>query len=232
MSVHWLIERLCPSRSSLDGTQEILDSRKITDAGISIDAVDTRGDESDLEDRVDVTLPGASKGDLSKRRYRAEARTKAVRFSPTGRSWAAASTEGLLIYSLDDTLAFDPFDLSIDITPQSVLDTLADHEYLLALIVAFRLNEKPLIRRAYEAVPPTDVRLIASQLPKVYVPALLRFIATHVESSPHVEFDLIWVGAILTSHGRWLREQSGAFASDFRAIQKGVADFSQTIARL
>jgi periodic tryptophan protein 2 len=217
---------------SLDGTQEILDSRKITDAGISVDMIDTRGDESDLEDRLDVTLPGASKGDLSKRRYKQEARTKCVRFSPTGRSWAAASTEGLLIYSLDDSIAFDPFDLSIDITPQSLLSTLAEKEYLLALIVSFRLNEKPLILRTYEAIPPTDVKLIAKQLPKVYVPAMLRFVASHLEGSPHVEFDLIWVGALLTSHGRWLRERSGEFAAEFRAIQKGVADFSTSIARL
>jgi periodic tryptophan protein 2 len=217
---------------SLDGTQEILDSRKITDAGISVDMIDTRGDESDLEDRLDVTLPGASKSDLSKRRYKQEARTKCVRFSPTGRSWAAASTEGLLIYSLDDSIAFDPFDLSIDITPQSLLSTLAEKEYLLALIVSFRLNEKPLILRTYEAIPPTDVKLIAKQLPKVYVPAMLRFVASHLEGSPHVEFDLIWVGALLTSHGRWLRERSGEFAAEFRAIQKGVADFSTSIARL
>lgn len=217
---------------SLDGTQEMLDSRKILDGGVSVDAMDLRGDESDLEDRLDKTLPGASKGDLSKRRYKQEARTKAVRFSPTGRSWAAASTEGLLIYSLDDLVAFDPFDLAIDITPQSLLATLAEREFLLALIISFRLNEKPLILKAYEAVPPTEIRLLAQQLPKVYVPKLLRFIAGHVEASPHVEFDLLWVGAILTAHGRWLRERSGEFASEFRAIQKGVADFSQSIARL
>lgn len=217
---------------SLDGTQEMLDSRKLLDGGVSVDAIDMRGDESDLEDRLDVTLPGASRGDLSKRRYKQEARTKAVRFSPTGRSWAAASTEGLLIYSLDDLIAFDPFDLAIDVTPQALLSSLVDREFLLALIISFRLNEKHLILKAYESIPPTDIRLIAQQLPKVYVPKVLRFIAGHVERSPHVEFDLLWVGAILTSHGRWLKERSGEFASEFRAIQKGVADFSQSIARL
>lgn len=217
---------------SLDGTQERLDSRKLTEGGVSVDALDDRGDESDLEDRLDVTLPGAQRGDLSKRKYKQEVRTKAVRFSPTGRSWAAASTEGLLIYSLDETVSFDPFDLAIDITPQSLLSTLESKEYLLALIIAFRLNERPLILKTYEAVPPTDIRLIAKQLPKVYVKALLKFIAAHVEDSPHVEFDLIWVTAVLTAHGRWLRDRSGEFASEFRAIQKGVADFSQSIARL
>jgi periodic tryptophan protein 2 len=67
---------------SLDGTEEFLDSRKINDAGISTDLIDDRGDASDLEDREDHALPGAARGDLSKRRYRQEARTKSVRFSP------------------------------------------------------------------------------------------------------------------------------------------------------
>jgi len=35
--------------------------------------------------------------------------TRAVQFSPTGRSWAAASTEGLLVYSLDESLFFNPY---------------------------------------------------------------------------------------------------------------------------
>ena len=62
-------------------------------------------------------------------------RSKCVRFSPTGRSFAAATVEGLLIYSLDNTLLFDPFLLGIDITPSSVRETLAEARYLLALLV-------------------------------------------------------------------------------------------------
>lgn len=67
-----------------------------------------------------------------------EIRTKCVQFSPTGRAWAAASTEGLLIYSLDDTFMFDPFDLAMDVTPSAVAQTLANGEYLKALVMAFR----------------------------------------------------------------------------------------------
>ncbi|KAG9313612.1 WD40-repeat-containing domain protein [Chiua virens] len=133
---------------SLDGTEEFLDSRKVNSAGINMDLIDDRGEASDLEDRMDTTLPGAVRGagDLSARKYRQEVRTKCVRFSPTGRAWAAASTEGLLIYALDESLAFDPFDLTIDLTPQSVLEVLADRAYLKALVLAFRLNEKPIIQ--------------------------------------------------------------------------------------
>ncbi|TBU36031.1 WD40-repeat-containing domain protein, partial [Dichomitus squalens] len=52
---------------SLDGTEEFLDSRKLTEA----DNI-----ESDLEDRMDTALPGAQHGDMSKRQYRQESRTK------------------------------------------------------------------------------------------------------------------------------------------------------------
>jgi len=219
---------------SLDGTEEFLDSRKVNEAGINVDLIDERGEESDLEDRMDVSLPGASRGagDMSKRRYRQEARTKCVRFSPTGRAWAAASTEGLLIYSLDETVSFDPFDLSIDLTPQSIISVLSSREFLKALVMAFRLTEKPLIQRVYESIPRGDIRLISRQLPVVYVPQLLRFVADHLERSPHLEFDLVWANALLMAHGRYLRERSGEFASVFRALQKGLTNFEQSISRL
>ncbi|CAK5261817.1 unnamed protein product [Mycena citricolor] len=219
---------------SLDGTEEFLDSRKVNDAGINTDLIDTHGDDSDLEDRLDVSLPGASRGagDMSIRRYRQEARTKCVRFSPTGRAWAAASTEGLLIYSLDDAVAFDPFDLSMDLTPQAIQDTLADGEYLKALVMAFRLNEKPLIQTVFEAVPRADIRLVARQLPVIYVPLLLRFVAEHLARTPHLEFDLLWTNTLLMAHGRMLRDRSAEFASVFRALQKSLADFEQSISRI
>jgi periodic tryptophan protein 2 len=216
---------------SLDGTEEFLDSRRVNDAGINTDLIDD-GDESDLEDRLDTTLPGARQGDMSVRKYRQEVRTKSIRFSPTGRAWAAASTEGLLIYSLDDAVTFDPFDLSIDLTPQAVLEVLSEREFLKALVMAFRLNEKSLIQRVYESIPPADIRLISKQLPLVYVPNLLRFVAEHLEKSPHLEFDLMWSKTLLMLHGRHLKERSGEFASVFRVLQKGLTDSEQSISRM
>ena len=216
---------------SLDGTQEMLDSRMMTEAG-PIDSFDRQGESSDVEDRLDNTLPGAAKGDLSKRRYRREARTNCVRFSATGRSWAAASTEGLLIYSLDEATTFDPFDLSLDLTPSAILETIAQGEHLLALIMALRLSESPLVQRAYEAVPSSSIKLVARQIPGIYVRALLQFIASHMESSPHVEFDLMWIGAMLTSHGKQLRERRGEVTSAMRGLQKGLINFEDGVSKL
>ncbi|KIY47369.1 WD40 repeat-like protein [Fistulina hepatica ATCC 64428] len=219
---------------SLDGTEEFLDNRRVNDAGINVDLIDARGDASDLEDRLDTSLPGASRGagDMSKRKYRQEARTKCVRFSPTGRAWAAASTEGLLIYSLDESVAFDPFDLSMDLTPEVVAETLAQCEYLKALVMSFRSNERPLIQRVYESVPRGDIRLTVRQLPLMYVPTLMRFVANHFESSPHLEFDLVWANSLLMVHGRYLRDHAGEYASVFRMLQKGLTDIELTLSKL
>jgi len=156
----------------------------------------------------------------------------AFSFSPTGRAWAAASTEGLLIYSLDETITFDPFDLTLDLTPQSILEALDSREYLKALVMGFRLNEKPLIQRVYEKIPRGDIRLITRQLPVVYVPLLLRFVADHLDKSPHLEFDLLWANTLLMVHGRLLRDRSGEFASVFRGLQKGLSDLEQSISKL
>ena len=73
---------------SLDGTGEFLDCCKVNSAGINTDLIDDQGEASDLEDRMDTTLPRSARGagDTSVRKYRQEARTKCVRFSPTGRA--------------------------------------------------------------------------------------------------------------------------------------------------
>ena len=74
----------------------------------------------------------------------------------SGRAWAATTTEGLLVYSLDHNLVFDPFDLEIEVTPESVSRSLEQQEYSTALMLAFRLNEQPLILEAFESVPIQD----------------------------------------------------------------------------
>ena len=62
------------------------------------------------------------------------------------------------MYSLDHNLVFDPFDLELDITPESVRKTLGEHEYSTALMLAFRLNEQALIQEVLENIPIDDGR--------------------------------------------------------------------------
>ncbi|KAF1833960.1 periodic tryptophan protein 2 [Decorospora gaudefroyi] len=215
---------------SLDGTQEFLNSKLLTAAGPE-GLIDDQGEASDLEDRRDTTLPGAQKG-IGARRTRPEVRVPAVAFSPTGRAFCAASTEGLLIYSLDNTFQFDPFDLDITVTPSTTLDTLAQKDYLKALIMAFRLNECNLIRRVYEGTPVTMVALLVKELPSVYLGRLLRFVALQADESPHLEFNLVWIEALLTSHGRWMKDNRAGLEAELRSVEKAVRRIQAELARL
>ncbi|KAJ9206298.1 hypothetical protein DTO271D3_7740 [Paecilomyces variotii] len=230
--------------TSLDGTQEVLNSRDMTEAGPR-GLIDETGEASDLEDRIDRTLPGVKRGDAAARTTRPDVRVTGVAFSPAGRSFCAASTEGLLVYSLDTQFVFDPFDLDIDITPSTILATLdaakqasasstpdEESSFLKALVMAFRLNEASLIRAVYEGIPHTDIPHVVRSLPTVYIPRLLRFVANFAEETPHLEFNLLWIESLLSIHGRYLKDNTGTFATELRAVQRVVDDIQDNIKRM
>ncbi|KAL3422868.1 hypothetical protein PVAG01_04615 [Phlyctema vagabunda] len=218
---------------SLSGTQEFLNSKLMTEAGPA-GLLDEQGEASDLEDRIDKTLPGATRGgDTASRKKHPEVRVTGVAFAPTGRSFCAASTEGLLIYSLDTMPIFDPIDLDLTITPASTLHVLQkEKDYLKALVMAFRLNEAPLIRQVYEGIPPSDINLTVSSLPIVYIPRLLRFVALQTEESPHLEFCLLWIQAILVNHGQWVVDNRGLVDAELRIVGRAVARIRDELRRL
>jgi len=206
---------------SLDGTQRFLNSKDMTEAGPK-QLLNTQGDESDLEDRIDRTLPGSTRGDASTRRVRPEVRTRAVQLSPTGRGFAAATTEGLLLYSLDKEIIFDPYELDIDITPTTILAALKRKEYLKSLLMSLRLSQSQVSIKVIEGIPPADIPLVIREFPESYLPRLLRFFNSYAEKTPHVEFYLLWCSTILTRFGRVLRSGKGEYAAQVRNMQKDV----------
>ncbi|KAI5963560.1 PWP2 [Candida pseudojiufengensis] len=219
-----LIKRFIISENmSIDGTLQKLNSSKITDAGINSDLLDKDGENSDLEDRMDLSLPGSNRGgDPTERKTRPEIRCLSLQFSPTTSAFAAATTEGLLIYSINQELIFDPFDLDVDITPESALEALKDKEYLLALIMALRLNESYLIHQILENVPLVDIKLVCQDLPKIYVNRILNFIGELFikQDSPHIEFYLIWIKNLLISHGAYISSHKFEFRSSLKLISR------------
>jgi periodic tryptophan protein 2 len=217
---------------SLSGTQEFLNSRLMTEAGPA-GLLDEQGEASDLEDRIDRSLPGSKRGDPSSRKHMPEVRVSGVAFAPTGRSFCAASTEGLLIYSVDTMPAFDPIDLDLAVTPASTLHVLEkEKDYLKALVMAFRLNEAPLLRQVFERIPHSSIALVVQELPVVYVQRLLRFVAMQAEDSPHLEFCLLWVQAILDSHGQWVGDNRGSVDSELRIVSRSVGKIRDELRRL
>lgn len=103
---------------SFDGVLDFLNSKKMTEAG-PMDLIED--DNSDEEDGIDKQSRGNLGYDLPgsrPNRGRPIIRTKSLSIAPTGRSFAAATTEGVLIFSVDESFIFDPTDLDIDVTPE------------------------------------------------------------------------------------------------------------------
>ncbi|KAG4068090.1 hypothetical protein HA402_001515 [Bradysia odoriphaga] len=183
---------------SLDALDDFINRRNITEFG-NMALVEKR--EALEGGNVNIRLPGVQKGDMASRNYKPEIRVFSVRFSPTAQSWAAATTEGLLIYALDKGVVFDPFNLSLEVTPKATRDCLKNGEYSTALIMALKLNEASLVQEIIEKIPHKDVELIVRSLPDAYAERTLQFIAKYLNSSHHVEFYLNWACSILTFHG-------------------------------
>lgn len=220
---------------SIDGTQEFLNSRNLTEGG-PLGLIDDQGEASDLEDRIDRTLPGANRGSMSTKRRRPEVRVPALAFSPTGSAFCAASTEGLLVYSTDPTTMlfdhFDPFDLTIDTTPATALDALAAANYVRALSIAFRLNEEPLIDRIHASIPSADIDLVVRTLPPHHVLHLLRTVIRASEKTQHLELNVRWMKVLFATHGAAMRKQPGVFLPLLRTAQKAVTRFQVELARM
>ncbi|GBF92981.1 hypothetical protein Rsub_05817 [Raphidocelis subcapitata] len=101
---------------SLDGVLDQASTRGLTDAG-PLELIDADG-----ADDADELLPptggagagsdaGLAIGAAGAAKRRPAARVRALALSPTGQGWAAATTEGVLMYALDSGAAFDPTDL-------------------------------------------------------------------------------------------------------------------------
>ena len=70
-----------------------------------------------------------------------------------GKAWSAVTTEGLLVFTLDTGIVFDPFDLTVEVTVESVRDAVKGKDFTNGLIMSLRLNEPSVVVEAIESIP-------------------------------------------------------------------------------
>ncbi|XP_036099773.1 periodic tryptophan protein 2 homolog isoform X3 [Molossus molossus] len=213
---------------SLDAMEEFLNRRKMTEFG-NLALIDQDAGE---ENGVAIPLPGVRKGDMSSRHFKPEIRVTSLRFCPTGRCWAATTTEGLLVYSLDTQMLFDPFELDTSVTPGQIRAALRQSDFTRAILMAVRLNEKKLLQEALESVPWDEIDVISSSLPELYVEKVLEFLASSFEVSCHLEFYLIWTQKLLMGHGQKLKSRAGKLLPAVQFLQKSIQRHLDDISKL
>lgn len=183
---------------SLDATEEFLNRRKMTDFGPQA-LIDT--------DDAKVSLPGVMKGDMCSRAFKPEVRVSEVKFSPTGREWAAVTTEGILVYSLDGNSVFSPFEVDMDITPDQIREKSKLGQHGVAITMSLKLNEKDIIREVVENVPHSAVDVVSRHLKPLYVGKLLSHIAGEIGGTRHLQFYVIWTRYLLLHHSSTLKSR-------------------------
>ncbi|KAM9088642.1 periodic tryptophan protein 2 homolog isoform 2-T3 [Megaptera novaeangliae] len=191
---------------SLDAMEEFLNRRKMTEFG-NLALIDQDATE---EGGVTIPLPGVKKG----------------------RCWAATTTEGLLIYSLDARMLFDPFELDTSVTPAQIRAALCQRDFTRAILMAFRLNERKLLQEALESVPWDEIGVISSSLPDLYVEKVLEFLASSFEESRHLEFYLIWTQKLLMVHGQQLKSRVGTLLPAVQFLQKSIQRHWDDVSKL
>lgn len=212
---------------SLDGVDDFISRRKITEFG-NMALLEERDDT----DAAALTLPGTKKGDMSSRSFKPEVRVSSVCFSPTGRAWGAATTEGILIFSLDYSLVFDPFELEQDITPATIRAALNAKDYAKALTMALRLNEVRITTEVVEKIPFESIELVSRYLPQIYVEKVLGFLGVQLESTTHIEYYMTWITTLLKQHGEPLKERSGTVMATLRTLLKNITLRHKELARV
>ena len=214
---------------SLEGVVDELRSDRLAD-GVSLDALGVA--DSDDEHLAASTAPGATNGASEGSRItRPDIVTTAIRFSPSGRDWAAATSQGLQVFSLDENMLFAPTDLDVAITPQAVSRAILNEDFTLAVNMALHLGEKGVLKRAVDAVPTDALDLVVKTLDPRLLRDLLRFLAEEIVQSRHVEYYLMWCSQLLLVHGAVLQSDSMPHQESLRALIRALTVHEKEIMR-
>ncbi|XP_011404778.1 PREDICTED: periodic tryptophan protein 2 homolog [Amphimedon queenslandica] len=214
-----------------DGMKRVLSSRNMTEAG-PLDMISDDDERDSDDDRRLIPLPGVRKGDYSSRKTHPEIRTKSLQFSPTGKAWSAVTTEGLLVFTLDSGIVFDPFDLTVDVTVESVRDAVKGKDFTNALIMSLRLNEPDVVVEAIESIPVANIELILNGLSPVYIERLLPVLAERLDASPHIQYYITWSSKLLSLHTETIKQNSTSLASLITDLQKSIIQKQKDLGKL
>lgn len=232
---------------NFDGLLDELNSKNLTLGGHGEEVLDDDDETNEAFGEAKIaegrSLPGADSELKLKRKKLMKAEVKNVHFCPSGRTWCAVTTEGVLVYSepslymggAADDIAFDPTDLDVSVTPKAAFEAAKNGRMLDALLIALRLNERSVLSKVVETVPFGDIRILVSQLPPLYFTRLVMLTTWRIENGPHLAYDLEWARCILVLHGAVAHNassDSGAVNSALRGLHRAVSSHSKRLVPL
>ena len=180
-------------------------------------------------------LPGVQRGkDAGKRRtIDPEIQVNSLRFSPTGRSWIAATNGGLLVFSLDIQTNFEPMDIDINCTPQTTRLAALNGDFAKACLQSIFLGDDDLITEMISSVPLESLSLVAKSIPKSKLPKCVNVIAQSLDSNTCIQYYLKWALALFSC----IRESDtekyrNTLLPSFRNLQRAILKQEKVLANI
>ncbi|CAJ1347962.1 unnamed protein product, partial [Effrenium voratum] len=84
------------------------------------------------------------------------------------------------------------------------------------MILALALNDYGLLRTVYQKVPVQSIELVVASIGSPLIPALLWFLSLELKpqtGTPHYQFHVLWISALIDLHFQTLLEMSSGRAT-------------------
>ncbi|CCW61257.1 unnamed protein product [Phytomonas sp. EM1] len=182
------------------GAEEQYQWRSMTEGGFLGD-IDVDDDDVHLTRRKIMEMPGSRNRHFAtgKRKTELVARCMDVSFAPTGTSFVAATTDGLLVFStLISRPRFQPLQLlNSSITTSEVRAQLEGGRPVLALMGALILGNRLLGIECMRRLPQEAIPVAVTSTPSAAFPLLVQWVSEEVEMSKELEHSLLWAQSLL-----------------------------------
>ncbi|KAI0560681.1 WD40-repeat containing protein [Gracilaria domingensis] len=198
------------NNQDFDGLLDKLNSKNLTVSGHVMNTVEDDNEQGEDYEEARIadgrSLPGAVSEQKLRRKKLLKAEVNCVRTCATGRLWAAVTPEGVLVYGEDegeeaDELLFDPTNLEVDITPDAAKKAADEGDFVTALSLALRLNERAILNYVVERVPVELIGEVSRAVSVLYFNRLVLLFAWRLDNTPHLEFNLRWAKELILAHG-------------------------------
>ena len=225
-----LVKRFVISQNrSLDGVLNKLNSKNINEFG---EFNDENESDADWDKDEDENLPGVKKPNKIKRTTKLAVKTKSVKFSPDGKSFAWATTEGIIIFGIVNSNVFVPLDLDIEVTLENLILELKKRNFLQAIIMSLKFNQIKIIEKTFELIPESVIPIISSNFPINYIERFMNFLAYELEHSTNIELTLTWWTNLLKYNDEVLNTSREKKEGFIKSIHRSLLFFENTLLKI
>lgn len=184
------------SNLSLDGVNQMLNSKNIKD-GMNLKDIDQFSEESDKSDYDEDILPGAKRPNYMKRNTKMRIEAKQLKIEPGGRSIAVATSEGFMIFGVEDYLKSSAGNFSIASSKADLLQMIKGKNYPGLIVSALSIRDNKMLELFIKQIPITYIDIIAQNLPTNMLEIFMAFLAKQIEESKDIELIMLWLRAVI-----------------------------------